>query len=243
MNDISFDYSVSSALPVHPEDPAALGTKFLDTLDALTRIDPAIFADWQILTLRKPPMLPLESARSRIAEVIGRSVYRDDPAIGYRLLALSSTTTASRHFSLSIRTGGTAKGLAELKAGKWDVLPDPSVVTYPIFKAALLAVIAIWPPSSASAHAFRVDYDKAPLIPGVPLFPWSPFHIPWIGYLSAPLIRGVPVPPEIQTDRTPDGGLLMIATEDRLDPTNPEHLRRARIIAETMITRTGYSSS
>jgi hypothetical protein len=41
-------------------------------------------------------------------------------------------------------------------------------------------------------------------------------------------------------ERTPDGGLLMIATEDRLDPANPEHLRAARVIAETMIACTGY---
>jgi hypothetical protein len=34
----------------------------------------------------------------------------------------------------------------------------------------------------------------------------------------------------------------MTATEERLDPTNAEHLRRARILAETMIARTGLSS-
>ncbi len=32
----------------------------------------------------------------------------------------------------------------------------------------------------------------------------------------------------------------MITTEDRLDPANPEHLRRARVVAETMIAYTGY---
>jgi hypothetical protein len=31
----------------------------------------------------------------------------------------------------------------------------------------------------------------------------------------------------------------MIATEERLEPSNPEHLRRARIVAETMIARAG----
>jgi hypothetical protein len=35
---------------------------------------------------------------------------------------------------------------------------------------------------------------------------------------------------------------LMTATEKRLDPTNPEHLQRARILAETLIARTGYKS-
>ena len=31
----------------------------------------------------------------------------------------------------------------------------------------------------------------------------------------------------------------MIAAEERLDPANPEHLRRAHILAETMVKRTG----
>jgi hypothetical protein len=33
--------------------------------------------------------------------------------------------------------------------------------------------------------------------------------------------------PEILIERTPDGGVFMIATEERLDPTRPELLRRA----------------
>jgi hypothetical protein len=38
-------------------------------------------------------------------------------------------------------------------------------------------------------------------------------------------------------ERTPDGGLLMSAATERLDPTNPEHVRRARILADTMIAK------
>jgi hypothetical protein len=34
----------------------------------------------------------------------------------------------------------------------------------------------------------------------------------------------------------------MTAVEERLDPTNPEHLRRARSLAETMMSRTGIRS-
>jgi len=84
-----------------------------------------------------------------------------------------------------------------------------------------------------------MDYYKSPLIAGTPLFPYSRFHIPWLAYLSAPIAARLDLPPEIVTERTPDGGLLMSATEERLDPTNPEHLRRSRILAETLITRTG----
>jgi len=49
MSEIKFDYKIRSDLPAHSQSPAALGPKFLDTLDALSRIDPAIFTNWKIL--------------------------------------------------------------------------------------------------------------------------------------------------------------------------------------------------
>jgi len=104
------------------------------------------------------------------------------------------------------------------------------------------AISAIWSPPWACATAFEVGYDKAPLFPGASLFSYSRFHIPWLAYLSAPAARGLELPTEILTERTPDDGLLMTATEERLDPTNREHLWRARILADTLIARTDYSS-
>jgi len=83
--------------------------------------------------------------------------------------------------------------------------------------------------------------ERLPLIPSEPTFPASVFHVPWFAYLSAPLAAGLDLPAEILTERTSDGGLLMIAAEERLDPANPEHLHRARILAETLIARTGYA--
>jgi hypothetical protein len=68
---------------------------------------------------------------------------------------------------------------------------------------------------------------------------YTRFHIPWIAYLSAPLASGVQLPAEIQSERTPDEGLLMTATEQRLDPANRAHLRRARVLADTMVRRAG----
>jgi hypothetical protein len=115
------------------------------------------------------------------------------------------------------------------------------------------ALVANWTLPWTCAHAFRSNYamvpvhggaglklESRPMLPQEPTFPRSRFHIPWIGYLSASLSSSLKLSPEIETERTSDGGLLMSVTEDRLDPTNPEHLRRARIIAETMIARTGY---
>lgn len=130
-------------------------------------------------------------------------------------------------------------------------------MTYPFCKAALLAINAIWQAPWACAQAFgsapvetpvdiggvrgtRID-SIAPL-PTDPTFPYSIFHVPWIAYLAEELTAGLKLPPEILTERTRDGGLLMTATKERLDPDNPEHARRARILAQTMIKQTGYPS-
>lgn len=248
MNELLFDYSIRSNLPVGPESPASIGTKFIVTLDALGRIDPTVFVDWEVMNFRNGASLSLAEARACIAEIIEGNVVRDDlrqpqPRRGYSASAFTDKIEKSRNISLRIQTGGNAKGDIMLHTGDWKVAPDPAIVTYGIFKATLLALNAIWLPSWACAYAFNVDYDEVPLAPGAPLFPYSVFHIPWIGYLSAPLgTHLVLPPPEVMTERTPDGGLLMSATEDRLDPTNPEHLRRARIVAEKMTASTSYSS-
>ena len=154
------------------------------------------------------------------------------------LLDYKADDAKSRRISLQIKAGGKVSGRTSLETGDYKVLPDSALVTYPLFKAALLAINVFWPPVWACASAIKMDYDKAPLFPGAELFPYSAFHIPWLGYLPASLATGLELPPEILTEWTPDGGLLMSATEERLDPTVPAG---ARIIAETMVARTGKS--
>jgi hypothetical protein len=53
------DYGIRSSLPAEPESPASLGPNFLDTLDALSRIDPDIFKNWTIL----PPCRSISGER------------------------------------------------------------------------------------------------------------------------------------------------------------------------------------
>jgi hypothetical protein len=247
MNELAFSYSIRSELPPKSESPAALGAKFIETLDALSRIDPAIFADWEVMDYPARSSIPLAAARSRIAAIIEKNAHDDDfrprPEWGYTAGAFTGSPIESRRISLRIPTGGTQQGDTLLKMGDYKSFPDAAIVTYPVFKAALLALNAIWPPRWACAFAFRVDYFEVPLFPGASLFPYSDFHIPWLAYVSSPLAAGLKLAPEILTERTADGGLLMIATEERLDPTHPEHLRCARILAETMMACTGHGST
>jgi hypothetical protein len=248
MRSLNFSYCIRSDLPSNPESPASLGAKFARTLDALSSIDLTIFPNWEVMDFLARNSLPLAAARPRIAAIVDNNISRDDfgqpePYRGYSVGAYTGHGLGPRRMSLRIRSGGRNAGETDLQAGEPDMFPDPAIVTSPVFKAVLLAINAIWPPAWACAYAFRMGYDKVPLIPGAALFPYSRFHIPWLAYLSAPLAAGIELPPEIETERTPGGGLLIIATDERLEPTNPEHLRRARILADTMIARAGHRSS
>jgi hypothetical protein len=258
MKKLDYRYEIRSRLQGNPENPSSLGAKFVHTLEALTLINPSIFANWELTDLPAKRSVSLAAAPPSIGGLIENNVTRDDfgepePHQGYNVVAFTGEVAKSRQITLWIKAGGNNNGFAWLQTGYWKVPTDPAIVTYPLFKAALLAINSIWPPPWACAHAFKSNFVRVPvhdgagyrlkslpMIPQEPTFPESPFHIPWLAYLSATLAAGIEMPSDIQTERTPDGGLLMTTTEDRLDPTNPEHLRRARILAETMIERTGY---
>ncbi len=265
MTPISYRYFVRGqwAGPAD-EKPAVTGAKFLQTLDSLSRIDPLfsgwkINRNWKVAEDDQPRLVPLDIARHRIAEIVEQGVAHDDfgkpaPGSGYKARAMAGARGPSQ-VAFVARTG---LQFFELSFGEHNIASDLTIVTYPLFKAALPAISEAWDAQWSYAQAFRNDAVKVPVnfAPGVPAFridtaaqvpldptfPKSAFHIPWIVYLAAPHAAGVTLTREILTERTPDGGLLMSATTERLDPMNPEHAKRARILAETLITCTENQS-
>jgi hypothetical protein len=246
------------------EQPAVTGAKFLKALDLLSGIDP-MFSDWQVIRNwriaedERPRQVPLATVRDRIAEIVEDGVALNDfnkpsPREGYSVAATAGAR-GSRNVACSARTDDQS---FELRFGEHYLVSDLSIVTYPLFKAALQTLIVAWDAQWAEAQVSRNDMVKipmdfgpgvpafriesAPQVPLDPTFPKSIFQIPWIIYLSAQMAAGVALAREILTERTPDGGLLMSAATERLDPANPEHARRARILAETLIARTGVYS-
>jgi hypothetical protein len=244
------------------EKPADIGAKFLRTLDTLSGIDP-LFSDWQFTGTWQLPeqhrfsFVPLAAGRNRIVEIVESGVYIDDfnqrcPEYGYSVHAIAGDEGPRR---VAV-TASTKRQSFDLSFGEHNIASDLSIVRYPLFRAALLAIGATWEAQWACAYANRNDVvevpvnfgrgmpalriDSAPQVPLDPTFPTSIFHIPWIGYLAEPLAAGLRLAPEILSERTPDGGILMSACEERLDPANPEHVRRARIIVETMVACTGH---
>jgi hypothetical protein len=167
---------------------------------------------------------------------------RPDPDEGYGLFAISryhpSSPPDPLAISLSVTAGSTWRNLFSLHAGTSDTNPDPAIVTFPIFKEALLTLLAIWPTPWANVR-YSIRGQDPPTLPGEPVFPYSGYQMPWMAYLCAERAARISLPAAILTERTPDGGLLMVATQERFDPTNRQHMSHSRVLAEIMIAHGG----
>ena len=143
----SFQYSIRAELPAHTENPASLGARSLDTLDALGRVDPSIFDDWQIVDLPAVESFPLADAQPHVAAIIGNNVKRNDADEpdshrGYSAIAFTGEGRGPRTIGFDVTAGGIVDGSAFLRTGGYKVAPDPAILTYPLFKGALLAINA-----------------------------------------------------------------------------------------------------
>ena len=160
------------------EKPAVIGAKFLRTLDSLSSIDP-LFSDWQINRNWKitedehPRLVPLDTARNRMVDIVEKGVAHDDfgkptPGYGYKTLAVAGAR-GPRKVAFAARTG---LQIFELSFGEHNIASDLTIVTYPLFKAALLAITAAWDAQWSYAQADRNEFVEVPVnfAPGVPGF-------------------------------------------------------------------------
>ena len=77
MNENPFRFSIYYEVPRRGETPVVIGAKFLQTLDALSRVDP-LLASWKVLDRPTLASVPLAEARPRIATIIENFVVLDD---------------------------------------------------------------------------------------------------------------------------------------------------------------------
>lgn len=244
-------YRIASAWPSRPDAPEAIGRKFIETLALFERADP-LLANWwtsthNTHTYEHGPPTAIATLQSHFGDWLEGSMVRDDwgdpdPSEGYMLGGLNGFPPGSllndRQFLFVVKAGSVCKGKSSFELRPRVTLPDPAVITYPMFKGVLLAMVAVWPAPWANAKC-SIWGEKPPTLPGEPPFPYSGYQMPWISYLSAERAASLGPLPDLITERTPDGGLLMSATTDKFDPTNLEHMRRSRHMAEIMIEHAG----
>ena len=84
-------------------------------------------------------------------------------------------------------------------------MPDPAIIAYPAFKAALLALVESFDATYCSAYPLQIMdvWD-----------PKRPLRIAWMSYVAPRFAPLITPPPTAIAERTPQGGLLLSATED-----------------------------
>jgi len=226
------------------ERPDELGARFLETLDKLEPLSPAM-NNWLLVDFVDLVLRPLTEVRSGIADLVLKNVGRDDddevdPREGYWMSAEGAESKKGfktpRSVEVSIRSGSQWLNDAEICVGGIGRPADPALATYPIYRGALEILASTWPCPWVEAHAFRPNFP--PLKPAtIPLTaareldpPRETYYFPWMLYLSAPLAAGLEPPKDLLREATPGGGMILSAVQDRLDPDNPDHTRRARLL-------------
>ena len=212
------------------ETPEVIAARFLVCVDRLKQIHPA-YDDW-IFRLNDRPK-NFDALRETLAAAIATHVSRADdeeptPSGGYRASVINTMNEPNpRSLSVRAKAGWTWSGLcnsAEIETG-YRVIPDPSIIAYPAFKAALLALAESFAATYCSAYPMQImDF-------------WDPsrnLRIAWMSYVAplfAPLIAP---PPSAIVERTAQGGLLMAATDETFRVDNPAHLAVARDILNAL---------
>ena len=224
-------YYVSGNWEGRAETPDELAARFLRMIDSFEEIDP-VFSLWT--SGRKRPR-KFETIRDRYAEEIAAGVTTDDwgesvPSDGYWFSARTRDTPNNRSFAVRCKAGSVLKysftnHVTLTTSSLADPRPDADVVSYRVFRAALLAIVDAWEPVRAGAYSQQLIQ----LYASDSFFPAA-----WIQYLCPWLAEKITPPSTVLSEYLPNGGLLMSATTETFDVDNPAHLKAAQDMAAAM---------
>ena len=212
------------------ETPAALAARFVDLLDRLKAVDP-VFDGW-LWTDKNDQTVAFEEIKRELPTEIAAKISRDDdgdpdPIYGYRFYVYNSIEDQPRGLSISVH-GGCWSNSDLISNNVWIsteeyIDPDPAIITFPIFKGAVLAMAETFDPVWSMAY----PRDLANL------WDWRDptyYRLGWITYVGPRLAQLITPPPSANVEHRPDGGLLMAATDETFSVSNPAHLAAARDI-------------
>jgi hypothetical protein len=222
------EYMIRASWGPRVETPEAIAARFLACMDRLKQIHPA-YDNWIYNLQGKPGKF--DALRETLGAAIAVGVARSDdgskptPIYGYWANVVNSMKFGPRTLSVTFKAGawlnsGHFCNSAEIETGD-RVVPDPTIIAYPAFKAALLALAESCDATYCSAYPMQLmDF-------------WGKnraLRIAWMSYVSPRFAPLISPPPSALVERTARGGLLMAATDETFSTGNPAHLAVARDI-------------
>jgi len=244
-------YSISGKWWDDMENPAEIGEQFVALLDRIEPAMPAktvwILGDFAGVDVHAGPEaitsvnLLLADVRKDMTAFVERNDIKDedgstDPRNGYLLIAMGSEDGSEFGSSKSIHVvanvGSHWGNEISFEVGSHIKFPDRTSTTYPAYKGALEAMAATFPcPYVWARYYIATETKWVPSDIGMRAEQGERLQIfdgAWIAYLSPPLAAGLAPPPDLFPERTPGGGLILSAVKDHIDPSNPDHVRRAQ---------------
>ena len=199
-------------------------------LNDLSAIDP-VFGNWIFLGRRKgTPLAGL--TEHDVAALIAHGVSREDDGTpfaqaGYRFGASTGFKRTERDITVRVHSGNTLAANYFINTAILRTEPlnekNRSDVELSVLKPAMLALASAWDATWCGTAPWDLsDFQTAHSRP------W--FGLKWMTYLSPRFAPMVTPPRSAIVERLTGGGLLMIATEERFETTNPSHLSAARDI-------------
>lgn len=248
-------FFISSYWGPRPETPVEIAARCQTLLNRLAAISPK-FSGWNFVGRKPRPQggqqgrmdTPAERylrgsytiaadhlSDATLIRLVEAGIHRDDngvpnPEFGYMLSAFTRSRRDPDGMSLRIHAGCWIRAPFYTNTVHIETRPlcdeNEAWLTLSVLEAAMLAVAATWDVTWASVY----PADLSEL--------WTPayikrrptFQMAWVTYLSPRFAPMVTPPASAIVEYTPQGGIVMTATEDRFDVTNAAHIAAAREI-------------
>jgi immunity protein 52 of polymorphic toxin system len=216
------------------ETPAGLAPRMLRMLDGLAQIDP-LLSGWQWFGGGKKLVSGSELDLA-VAEKLLESGLERDKVTKKPLLSLGYYFSIRTRWRQPSELGLQGKLGVGVPTSSYDndvtlatsylKQPDEALLQYGIFKPALVLLATLWRANWACAYPVALS----DLLPSDKERRTCSLFGGWITYLSPAWAAKITPPKSAIVERAPDGGLLMIATEETFRVDNPRHVAVAREI-------------
>jgi hypothetical protein len=218
------EYKIHADWGPRAETPEAIAARFLACLDRLKPVHPA-YDNWIFDLNRRPKKF--DALRKDLPAAIAANVACDDdgepmPLDGYWPSVINSMKGGPRSLSLRVNAGSwrSRKYFSNSATIEtcYRVLPDPGIIAYPAFKAALLALAESFDVTHCSAYPMQImDVWRQD----------THLCLAWMSYVAPRFAPLITPPPSAIVERTARGALLMAATGETFSTDNPAHLAAA----------------
>jgi hypothetical protein len=225
-------YSIYASWGPRAEPPETIAARFLACANRLKQVHPA-YDDWIFDFNGKPKKFA--ALRGTLAAAIAANVVRaedGDPTPIYGYWASVTNTMRKVHprsLALWVNAGAWVNrkyfsNFAMIKTGR-RIVPDPSIIAYPAFKAALLALVESFDATYCSAYPQQITN----------LWPEDAhLNLAWMSYVAPRFAPLITPPPTAIAERTAQGGLLLSATQETFRVDNPAHLAVSKDILKAL---------